>query len=54
MSEWIIAPAGGDERPKGANSMHTARMTVGLGGLAFVNLVLIGVQLLFGIDSLPI
>jgi hypothetical protein len=52
--EWIIASAGGDDPSKGANSMHTARMTVGLGGLAFVNLVLVGMQLLFGVDTLPI
>lgn len=52
--EWTIASAGGDEPSKGANSMHSARMTVGFSGLAFVNLVLIGMQLLFGIDSLPI
>ena len=34
--------------------MNMARVTVGLGGLALVNLVLMSMQLLLGVDSLPI
>ena len=34
--------------------MLTVRVTFGLGVLLLVNLVLLGVQLAFGVDSLPI
>ena len=34
--------------------MNMARVTVGLGGLTLVNLVLMSMQLLLGVDSLPI
>jgi hypothetical protein len=39
---------------KGQNSMLTARVTYGLGGLMLVNLVLVSVQLLLGVDTMPI
>ena len=41
-------------REKGQNSMLTARVTYGLGGLMLVNLVLVSVQLLLGVDTMPI
>jgi hypothetical protein len=39
---------------QGANSMLTARVTFGLGGLMLVNLLLVSLQLLFGVDTMPI
>ena len=34
--------------------MLTARVTYGLGGLMLVNLVLVSLQLLLGVDTMPI
>ena len=34
--------------------MLTARVTFGLGGLMLVNLLLVSLQLLFGVDTMPI
>jgi hypothetical protein len=39
---------------KGQNSMLTARVTFGLGGLLLVNVVLLAVQMTLGINYLPI
>jgi hypothetical protein len=41
-------------RNKGQNSMLTARFTYGLGGLMLVNLLLVSLQLLLGVDTMPI
>ena len=47
--------AGGTAAEKGANnSMLTARVTFGLGGLLLVNVVLLAVQMAVGVNFLPI
>ena len=46
--------AGGIAAANGANSMLTARVTYGLGGLLLVNLVLLAAQMALGVDYLPI
>ena len=39
---------------KGQNSMLTARVTFGLGGLLLVNVVLLAVQMALGVNYMPI
>lgn len=47
--------AGGNAAEKGANnSMLTARLTFGLGGLLLVNVVLLAVQMALGVNYMPI
>ena len=40
--------------PEGAKMMLTARVTFGLGGLLLVNVVLLAVQMVLGVNYLPI
>jgi hypothetical protein len=52
---WDQSGWAGDQfATKGQNSMHSARVTYGFGGLVLVGLVLTAVQLALGINSMPI
>jgi hypothetical protein len=50
----IKGTAGGNAAVTGAKKMLTARVTFGLGGLLLVNVVLLAVQMVLGVNYLPI